>query len=327
MKVSVIIPIYNTGRYLRDCVASVCAQTHTDLEIILVDDGSGPETAALCDELGASDSRIIVVHKPNEGVSKARNTALGLASGDVVGFVDSDDTIQPRMYEVMIHALQRDASQIAMCDAVTLAHGRPDAPDTIPDFNGPCVIDTKKIKPATLSRLAGSTWRCVYRRTDTHNFGSLRFPEGLKFSEDRIFNLMAMAQAQRISYLKTPFYNRLIREGSACNRHYPDLTHQITLMRNVLLRTVSKYWGQEFVAVYEGQVANHIRGAISNFTCAEAKNSLELMRGLCNSPSVRQCLQRCDASDLRSKLILKNRPRLLVALGHLTNCYYKICRR
>lgn len=97
--ITVIIPVYNIMEYLPRCVYSVTAQTYRRLEIILVDDGSTDGTGELCESLAAEDSRIRVYHKPNGGSSSARNLALSLAQGEYVGFVDSDDYIEPDMYE------------------------------------------------------------------------------------------------------------------------------------------------------------------------------------------------------------------------------------
>lgn len=90
-KVSVIIPVYNTAPYLRECVESVTLQDHADLEAILVDDGSTDESGGLCDELASADSRLQVIHQPNQGLSMARNNGLHRATGDLVLFLDSDD--------------------------------------------------------------------------------------------------------------------------------------------------------------------------------------------------------------------------------------------
>lgn len=103
--ISVIIPVYNIQAYLPRCVESVCAQTHQKLEILLVDDGSTDGTGALCDRLGASDSRIRVFHKENGGSSSARNLGLEKAQGEYIGFVDSDDFISPEMYERLLDAM------------------------------------------------------------------------------------------------------------------------------------------------------------------------------------------------------------------------------
>ena len=97
-RVSVIVPVYKVEPYLRECVESVMAQTLTDIEIILVDDGSPDNCGAICDEYAAKDTRITVIHKENGGLSDARNVGLDIATGEYIGFVDSDDWIYPKMY-------------------------------------------------------------------------------------------------------------------------------------------------------------------------------------------------------------------------------------
>ena len=103
--ISVIVPIYGVEAYLDKCVQSVASQTYTDLEIILVDDGSPDGCPAMCDAWAKKDRRITVVHKPNGGLSDARNSGLNVAKGDYISFVDSDDWIAPTMLESMLSAL------------------------------------------------------------------------------------------------------------------------------------------------------------------------------------------------------------------------------
>lgn len=105
--ITVIVPIYNIMEYLPRCVRSITAQSYPKLEVLLVDDGSTDGTGALCDELAAGDSRIRVYHKENGGSSSARNLALKEARGAYVGFVDSDDYIEPDMYARLLEAIQK----------------------------------------------------------------------------------------------------------------------------------------------------------------------------------------------------------------------------
>ena len=98
-KISVIVPIYNVEDYLHRCVDSIINQTYTNLEIILVDDGSPDNCLKICDEYAKKDSRIKVVHKKNGGLSDARNAGLEIATGEYIGFVDSDDYISLYFYE------------------------------------------------------------------------------------------------------------------------------------------------------------------------------------------------------------------------------------
>ena len=97
--ISIIVPVYKVEKYLEKCVKSILKQTYTNLEIILVDDGSPDKCGQLCDELAKTDDRIKVFHKENGGLSDARNFGVERANGEYIGFVDSDDYIHESMYE------------------------------------------------------------------------------------------------------------------------------------------------------------------------------------------------------------------------------------
>jgi glycosyltransferase involved in cell wall biosynthesis len=117
--ISVIVPVYNVERYLPECVESLRAQTYANLEILLVDDGSPDRCGAICDEYAAKDSRIKVIHKPNGGLSSARNAGLDIARGDYIGFVDSDDYVKPEMYARMISAAESHSAEVCVCRGIT----------------------------------------------------------------------------------------------------------------------------------------------------------------------------------------------------------------
>ncbi|MCD7725813.1 MAG: glycosyltransferase [Clostridiales bacterium] len=112
-RVSVIVPVYNSIDCLERCVQSICAQTYSALEILLVDDGSTDGTDRLCERLALQDNRIAVYHKPNGGASSARNLGIQMASGEYIGFVDSDDYIEPYVYEEMMKALDGSDWEVA----------------------------------------------------------------------------------------------------------------------------------------------------------------------------------------------------------------------
>ncbi len=111
--ISVIVPVYNIEKYLERCVASVRNQTYTNLEILLVDDGSTDSSGALCDRLAKEDERIRVFHKENGGSSSARNLGIVQARGEYLGFVDSDDYISPDMYEILYEVIGEYGTEIA----------------------------------------------------------------------------------------------------------------------------------------------------------------------------------------------------------------------
>ena len=115
---SIIVPVYDVERYLQKCIDSILAQTFTDFELILVDDGSPDNCPALCDAAAAKDARIRVLHQKNGGLSAARNAGLDVARGEWIGFVDSDDYIAPEMYETLYKAVQSTGADLALCDYV-----------------------------------------------------------------------------------------------------------------------------------------------------------------------------------------------------------------
>ena len=102
--VSIIVPVYKTEKYIHECVDSLINQTLKDIEIILVDDGSPDNCPAICDAYADKDNRIVVIHKDNGGLSDARNVALETAKGDYIGFVDSDDFVEPTMFEKLYNS-------------------------------------------------------------------------------------------------------------------------------------------------------------------------------------------------------------------------------
>lgn len=115
MKISVIIPVYNVAPYLAKCLDSVINQTFTDLQIIVVDDGSTDEGGKICDEYAAKDKRIEVYHRKNEGLSAALNFGLSVVKGEYIGQVDSDDALHPKMYEILYNTMKEKDADLVSC--------------------------------------------------------------------------------------------------------------------------------------------------------------------------------------------------------------------
>lgn len=206
--ISVIVPIYKVEAYLDECVRSIVGQTYPHLEIILVDDGSPDGCGALCDEWAKRDDRIKVVHKPNGGLSDARNAGLEIASGDYIAFVDSDDWIEPEMYEKMLAALKAEEADLCACRIVSCYPDRR-AEWGCPEYR---VTDPEQ----TLAMLYADTaypvsaWNKLYRR---ELWVTLRFPVG-KICEDAFTTYLLVHKAKRIVQLPEAFYNYRIRPES-----------------------------------------------------------------------------------------------------------------
>lgn len=114
-KISIVIPIYNTVRYLRKCLSSVCEQTYRNLEIIGVDDGSTDGSREILQEFADGDSRVIAIYKENGGESSARNAGLQCCTGDYIGFMDCDDWIERDMYELLLKCAEQSSVDVVAC--------------------------------------------------------------------------------------------------------------------------------------------------------------------------------------------------------------------
>ena len=176
---SIIVPVYKVENYLQKCIDSILAQTFTDFELILVDDGSPDNCPALCDAAAAKDARIRVLHQKNGGLSAARNAGLDVARGEWIGFVDSDDYIAPEMYEILYKAVQSTGADLALCDYVKVDETGALCTQTHVAVPQKSLTGRELLQKAywTTVQIA---WNKLYHRTI---FAQLRYPVG-KLNED-----------------------------------------------------------------------------------------------------------------------------------------------
>lgn len=301
-QISIIIPVYNTGPYLTRCVESILHQTYSNLEIIIVDDGSKAETALLCDELAGRDKRIRLYHKKNEGVSVARNFGLTHATGDYIGFVDSDDWIDVAMYQTLLENALATGADIVYCDAQTVwDDGRREA-DTWPCFTSSITMRTEEIGPDALNQMAGSVWRGLFKRSVG---GELRFPIGLKFSEDRYYNLQWLAASKRIRYIKEPFYFRFMRSDSCVNSYHPDATQTIRNASELINGFVSDHFGSDYLLVYEKQPLGLTLQCLSGVFASKFSfwGKYREVKKIASDAYLQQVVHKFKPSDIRLRLM------------------------
>ena len=209
--ISVIIPVYNILDCLERCVQSVMNQTYKNLDIILVDDGSTDGTAALCDDLSKKDNRIRVFHKQNGGSSSARNLGIRQAKGDYIGFVDSDDFIDEKMYETLLLAVLKNNLTMAQISRDEIDHNGNKLSDVcIPPKQEIIQTDEEILKQLLLHK--GDCSFCT-RLTHKDIFKNRRFPEG-KLNEDFFLLTSMLTDVKRIVILPQQYYHVFYRIGS-----------------------------------------------------------------------------------------------------------------
>ena len=209
-KVSVIVPVYNMEKYLSRCVDSILAQTYADLEVILVDDGSTDCSGEMCDSYAERDNRVKVVHKANGGLSSARNAGLDLATGDYIGFVDSDDYISPEMYSVLCHHIENSDCEIANVMYVRADENGRTTPSKVPHNTDKEIEAEQFAKELMLHTGDVSVCTKLFR---AELFKNIRFPEG-KLNEDLLFILDVLGGVRKIAFAAHVGYFYFTRSGS-----------------------------------------------------------------------------------------------------------------
>lgn len=178
-EISIIVPVYKVEKYLRKCVDSILAQTFTDFEVILVDDGSPDNSGKICDEYAEKDNRVRVIHKENGGLSSARNAGIDVARGKYLGFVDSDDYIDEDMYEILYENLKIHDADISSVELI------PFYGDRYKKANKEKKVIILNKKEAIKSVLEGTqfyayAWNKLYRK---ELFKDNRYLDGKTFEE------------------------------------------------------------------------------------------------------------------------------------------------
>lgn len=308
-KISIIVPVYNSSPYLRSCIDSILKQSLSDWELLLVNDGSTDDSGEICDEYAGRYPAIRVIHKENAGVSAARNTGLAEATGEYIGFVDSDDTIRPEMYEEMYKVAILNHSEIVMCDAITVFPDGRTEPDTITQLPKSCALERKDWTPMLLKEMAGSACRCIYQRALVEKH-QVSFPTSLKFSEDRIFNLYLMGYAAKLFYIKKGFYNRLVWEGSAVHRFHADYYEHIKKAGQATKRAIEAVWNVEskdYEKVYVEQLVGGAIGAINNYFYTTSQMSFRVryraIKRICFDDELQKVLRKSNRKDVRMTLL------------------------
>lgn len=253
--VSIIVPVYNTEKYIRECLNSLCQQNYSHIEIIAVDDGSTDNSLCLLKELSNKDDRLKVFSQPNQGVSAARNLALSQATGIYVMFVDADDWIDPSTIEKCLQA-------IGDADVCFFAYVREFSNRSLPKllfpqtqhFTGEACqqlqrrmigpVGEELVNPGMLDSL-GTIWGKLYRRDilDGASFIDLKI---IGTAEDSLFNCNVFRKVQKAVYINKAFYHyRKFNSGAETKRYKPQLFQQWNRLFEYMKATVTDEIGQK----------------------------------------------------------------------------------
>ena len=320
-KLSVIVPVYNTEKYLRECIDSILAQTFTDFELILVDDGSTDGSGAICDEYAAKDPRIQVIHQENGGITVARKSGVRIARGEYVTFVDSDDWIDKDAYHIM---LSEQTEDIVICNMIKarsdgmheikccVKPGKYDKQKLKDCFYPVMLFDFEKCQPAVHPSLCNKLIRREIIQNVINNVA-----DGITYGEDALCSYACMLDAERIQVMNKGLYYYRENLQSVCNVYNKDMFSKLILLGTELERQFaernSDLHGQVF-----GYLARHslecIRNELlyhTNATYRMKRNrSIQfvretlIMKSLCYAiPRIEDCKTRLKLFLAKKKLI------------------------
>ena len=263
MKLSVIVPVYNAEKYLRDCVGSLLGQTIDDYELILVDDGSTDDSLELLEEYARQyPDKVRVLSLDNGGQGRARNRGLELAQGDYVGFVDSDDWVLPEMYAKLYAKAEAERADIVVCDMRKI----------YADRSTELLTTWQELKPLAS---AGSACDKLFRR---ELIGELRFPEGLWY-EDFAFSAMLLLRSRKTVHVPEMLYQYRCGQPSTMHNNNAAKNLDILTVMEQLRRFIEQGGGTR--ADFEYLLLSHVLlEAVSRLARQEGPEKRKVIRRL-----------------------------------------------
>ena len=235
--VSIIIPVYNVELYLSKCIDSILAQSFTDWECILVDDGSKDKSGSICDNYALKDNRIKVIHQNNSGVSVARQVGIDNVCGEYSIHIDPDDWIESNMLEELYNKAKSDDADMVICDYYKHEGGVQQYINQSPNLLEPIKIIEQMLTTNMYPQLYGSCCNKLVRCSCFNSSDNLiRFePDDLSLGEDVVFNCrLLMSTVHRVSYLNKAFYHYEVRSNSLCSTLEKNIGYLIKIQEEIV---------------------------------------------------------------------------------------------
>ena len=324
-KISVIVPVFRAEKYLVRCVDSILSQSYSDLELILVDDGSPDSCPQICDNYARKDKRVRVIHQKNAGVSEARNAGLDAATGEYITFVDSDDWIDPEMYQKMMEKASEYDCDLVICDCVKefpdhseiyshdIRAGYYDYTQLKREYYPHLLMMENVEYPATISN-----WLCLFRQSQRQpiqqdgqindqirkpNKFHLRYVKGIRYSEDLLFGAQVMYQARSFYYMKGEAYYHYdcTNTLSATHNKPKNLWENHLRLYHAICSAFGNVEDYDFSEQMDKVLLFLVYNAGNSYTSGsqeEKKEKLAALRKILNEPVVRQMFRRMKVHAL-----------------------------
>lgn len=316
LKLSVIMPIYKSELYLKRGIDSILKQHYSNIELILVDDGSPDQCPQICDEYAELDQRVKVIHQKNAGVAAARNAGLRKASGDYIIFVDSDDYIEHDMYSSMVEIIESYHCDVVMCDCVKefpdhseiythdIRGGYYDAVQLKKEYYPHLLMMENVEYPATISNYV-----CMFRNVGKDSKKYVEYEKGIRYSEDLLFGARLMRHAESFYYLKGKIgYHYCMNPESATHVFVKDKWKDYQKLHQKIKQYFQEDEGFDFSNQIDLCLLFFLYNACGDIICTNKLNKKQkkgLLEDILNTESVREMFGRINVFKLQISWKLK----------------------
>ncbi len=302
--VTIIVPVYNVEKYLDKCIESIIKQTYSNLEILLVDDGSTDSCYQKCEKWKEKDGRIIVVHKKNAGLGFARNTGLELASGEFVMYIDSDDYISSNMVERLLTVAKETESDTVYCGLTRVYTDGSEI--AVPAAYDNQTFEKSEIIDKILLEMVGSrpddkedanlfmsVWHALYSMKIIRKY-SIRFPSEREIMcEDIMYHIDYLRRAERVTYIADPLYFYRMNPKSLSQVYDSTRFERQKVLSNAIRESLGRFLNVEMYTEREDRrLLGGVRTQILAIVASNEKDKRTLIDNICKDEMVRIILKR-----------------------------------
>lgn len=293
--ISIIIPVYNVEKYLKECLESVINQTYTNLEIILVDDGSTDSSGNICDEYKKRDTRIKVIHKENGGVSIARNLGLNNANGQYIGFIDSDDYVEPKYCEKLLKSIKENNVQCALCKFDKVYEKKNQ--NTI--FESNYIMDKNDLIMEILDVQKGFGF-CTQKLWTKNALVDIKYNENIKVGEDSLFCIESCKNIYKVYVLNEKLYHYRLNENSLVRKYDENYAQKyLRAMQETKKYIEENHNKPDIIKKFNNYIVYNILIIVINY-CFNRNNKMSIIKQIeelkkvCKIPEFKYAIKNCD---------------------------------
>lgn len=307
--VSIIVPIFNGEKYINRCIKSILNQTHINLELILVDDGSTDNSKQICEQYSKSDSRVKIIYKKNQGVSAARNSGLKVAQGKYIQFIDIDDYIDSNMTELMISAIKK--SDLVIVGYNNIYENNVISSTPIFDISGVYTkIEFLNEFGVFFERLLINTiWNKLYLKSVIDKY-SIKFDEDISLGEDLLFNIKYIDRCKSINVLDVRPYNYYHINTNSLTAKYKsnhfETERFLYFSVKAFLQLNESFYEKNIKSVemmYTNSIISSFQNLYNMQSGLDAKKRKNTIKNICNDEQVRNNLKYFKYGNIQSKII------------------------